>query len=498
MSRWRWSLPFLWALLFWASFHPLNLGFLAWVALVPLLVYAKTTSGKRSFFVAWLAGAVGFTACFFWVRYTVPAGPYGLGIIMGFYVALFGVFVRRLGAAWAPVAWTALEYVRGYLFGGLPWFLLGYTQHEASGLIQIADLGGVWLVSALVAFVNGALVDGRRSVRRAAAAAVLASSFYGAIRLATIETREGLSIAIVQPNIPQDIKRVTRESPEESARVYRKHRNLTLLAAEGKPDLIIWPEAAIYSGVFWGVVERRWYESRGWNWLVTPAAETGTPMLIGALVADEGPGGREEFTNSALLVDPVERITQRFDKAHLVPFAEYVPLGETFPWIRKFLKDYSGLYIPDQRSGKEFPAWELKGSRFGPQICFEAIFPEISREIARKGAGFTVNISNDGWFRDSAELDQMLAMARFRAIENRMAMVRATNTGISAFIEPTGRIQATIPGKEVEGVLAAKVKVTGSSSLFRGLGNGVAWLAVLATAGGIARFIFVDRKKRTA
>jgi apolipoprotein N-acyltransferase len=195
----------------------------------------------------------------------------------------------------------------------------------------------------------------------------------------------------------------------------------------------------------------------------------------------------------------VARVAQRFDKAHLVPFAEYVPLGKTFPWIRTLLKKYSGLYIPDQRPGTGFPVWSLPGGRFGPQICFEAIFPEISREFARNGAGFTVNISNDGWFRDTAELDQMQVMARFRAIENRIGFVRATNTGISSVIDPLGREVALLEvggrRKEVEGVLGAKVRETGASSLFRLWGNWIAWLAVGAAAAEWARRIFVDRKQ---
>ena len=113
-------LPFLFAVLFWASFHPLNLGFLGWISLVPLIVYARTTSGKKAFFVAWLAGALTFTACFYWVRYTVPSGPYLLGAYKGLYVAAFVLIVRRMGVGWAPVAWVSLEFIRGYLFSGLP------------------------------------------------------------------------------------------------------------------------------------------------------------------------------------------------------------------------------------------------------------------------------------------------------------------------------------------------------------------------------------------
>ncbi len=502
MSRWRWSLPFVFALLFWASYAPLDLGFLGWVGLVPLLVYAKTTSGKRSFFVAWLGGAVAFVAGFFWVRYTVPIGPLLLGLYKGLYVAIFVAVIRRLGALWTPVIWTALEYVRGTLFGGLPWFLLGYTQHENLRLIQVADLGGVWLVTALVAFVNGALVDGRRTARVAAAAAVALSFVYGAVRMPLIGLEDGPKIAVIQPNIPQDLKSLTIERPEQALENYRKHVRLTLEAAREKPDLIVWPEAAIYQGPVWDVPSRDWLRQHpGHGRVVAPAREARARTLVGALVLERD-GTAHAYTNSALLVEKDGTISGRYDKVHLVPFSEFTPLAATFPWMRDLIHRYSGLRLEDMRSGTEFPAWEAGGRTFGTQICFEAIFPEISREIARKGAAFTVNISNDAWFLDSGELDQMLAMARFRAIENRTHVIRATNTGISAFIEPTGRHQAVLEAggrrKEVAGVLTARVKVTGSSSLFRAWGSWVGLMAVGAGLAGVAWFIFVDRGRKLA
>ena len=214
----KWSLPFLFALIYWASFPPLNLGFLGWIALVPLLLYAKATSGRKSFLVAWLGGAVAFTACFFWVRYTVPPAPYLLGIYKGLYIAIFVVLIRRLGPLWTPVVWVALEYIRGYLFTGLPWFLLGYTQHDLLYPIQIADLGGVWLVSALVAFVNAAIVDPRRIPKIAAAVAVVGATLYGAIRLPFITMTDGPKIAVVQPNIPQDLKIIMQRDPDVGER----------------------------------------------------------------------------------------------------------------------------------------------------------------------------------------------------------------------------------------------------------------------------------------
>jgi apolipoprotein N-acyltransferase len=248
--------------------------------------------------------------------------------------------------------------------------------------------------------------------------------------------------------------------------------------------------------VFWDSAKKEWIDT-GWYRRILEAAEAaGTRMVLGSLIVDEHGGDRYDYTNSALEVDPGKGIGRRFDKRHLVPFAEYAPF-----YSKAIIKAISDLTLEDMRPGPEFPVWDVAGFRYGPQICFEAVFPEISREIARKGAAFTVNISNDGWFRDSAELDQMQVMSRFRAIENRIGFVRATNTGISAFIAPTGREDAVLEvggrRKEVGGTLTRRVSVTSSTSLYRGLGDGVAWAAVGAVAAGLG-LLFVDRRKRGA
>ena len=492
-----WLLPFLGAFLFWASFHPLNLGVLAWVALVPLLVYAKAVSGPKAFWISWLAASVGYAACYFWLRHTVPLGPYFLGTYCAFFIAVFVVLVRRLGTLWAAPAWVALEYVRSHLFGGMAWFLLGTTQMDAFHLVQISDLGGVWLVSALVAFVNSAVVDGRRVSRVVAGALVLASVVYGLLRVPSIPISEGPTIAIVQPNIPQTLKLDSLRDSKIAIDNYLRHLALTPEAAKENPDLVCWPEASIYRGVFWDVDGGAWRQT-GWFRRIREAGDAaGTRMLLGSLVVDEKSDGSYRITNSALEVGPGVGVVRRFDKAHLVPFAEYVPFK-----LRPVVKAISNLDLEDMGAGQDYPVWDLAGHRYGPQICFEAVFPEISREIARKGAGFTVNISNDGWFRDSAELDQMQVMSRFRAIENRIGFVRATNTGISSFIAPTGREDAVLEAdgrrKEVGGVLVRRVSVTSSGSLYRRLGDWAAWGAVGAVIGAWMCRLFVDRRKRGA
>ena len=493
----KWALPLVSGLLFWASFHPVNAGPLAYVALVPLLVYSQIASGRKAFFCAWGGGYLAFVLGYWWFSYTVPPGPFLVAFYMGLWFPVFTWTVRRVGILWSPVVWVAIETLRSTLFGGLPWLLIGYTQHESLEVIQIADLGGIWLVSLLVAFVNAALVHPSRGVKIAAGAALVLSAVYGVVRLPMIEMLDGPKIAVVQPNIPQSLKNLSRDKQAQAIENYKTHYTLSLEAAEGKPDLIVWPEAALYRGLYLNLTAApAWEENVWYGALVEPADKIGIQMLIGALVTEEREGQEDQYTNSAIRILPGKGVAGRYDKTHLVPFAERY-------WIFKgIVHAISGLRLAEMKAGREFPVWDLGKEKYGAQICYEAIFPEISREIARKGASFTVNISNDGWFKSSGELDQMLAMARFRSIENRMHVVRATNTGISAFIEPTGRLQSVLEVdgkvKEVGGVLSGRIRLTRSSSLYRTAGDVVKWGCLAAALGALAGRIFVDRKKRAA
>jgi apolipoprotein N-acyltransferase len=493
----KWWLPLVSGLLFWASFHPLNAGPVGYVALIPLLIYSQVASGRKAFFCAWAGGYVAFALGYLWFAYTVPAGPFLVAFYMGLWFPAFTWAVKRVGILWSPVIWLAIEVLRSTLFGGLPWLLLGYTQHEQIHVIQIADLGGIWLVTLLVAFVNAAIVHPSKAAKVAAAAALAASFLYGVWRLPQIEMVDGPKLAIIQPNIPQSLKGASLQDKEIARKNYRIHYDLTMQAAEEKPDLIIWPEASVYRGIYVNMdADPHWLEIGWLGALIAPAEETGTETLMGALVTEERTGKDDEYTNSALRVQPGKGITGRYNKIHLVPFAEQY-------WIFKpIVQAISGLRLAQMKAGEEIPVWELGEHKYGAQICYEAIFPEISREIARKGATFTVNISNDGWFKSSGELDQVLAMARFRSIENRIQVVRATNTGISAFIEPTGRLQKVLEVdgkvKEVGGVLAGRIKVTKVSSPYRVLGDWVKWAGLAAALAALLGRIFVDRNKRAA
>jgi len=428
-----------------------DLSFLAWVALVPLLL----TMQRRPFRAGFVAGSTFFAAILYWVNIVMttyghlhPVLSVAAWLLLSAYLALFVA-----AATWAacrlkevrgcpysltlPVFWVALEFLREFLLTGFPWASLGYSQHVNLTLLQSADLFGVYGLSFLLMLSNAALAElllARRNAGRrlpwggVLVAALLAGTFfaYGSWRLSSdLDTRpERLRVSLVQGNIPQDIKWHPAHQ-QETVSIYRQ---LSASAAgDGAPQLLIWPEAAMPfyyqdGGALAEQVDR-------------VPQETGAALLFGS-PAYRREGGAMHYLNSAFLLDRHGEALGRSDKVHLVPFGEYVPLKRFLPFIDKLV-----VGIGDFSPGTIVPL-PLNGQRLGVLVCYEAIFPELAREWVRQGSDLLVNVTNDAWFGNSSAPWQHLAMVSFRAVENRVWVARAANTGISAFIAPSGRVLA--------------------------------------------------------
>jgi apolipoprotein N-acyltransferase len=372
-------------------------------------------------------------------------------LLLAAYLALFpacwavGVAcARRAGsgaAVWLGAAlWVALELLRGHAFSGFPWALAGYSQAPLLPLIQVAEWAGVYGVSFLIILVNLGVAEvvhaaragsaWRRPVLHLAllAALVAAAAGAGEARRRGIAQRmreqRPLQVALVQGNIPQDVK----WSPEFVVGSLQKHLALTADASESDPDLILWPEASV---TFY------FQEEEALDALVFQTADAaGAPIFFGAS-AREAAGDGARFYNSAFLVLPGGRVGGRYDKIHLVPFGEYVPFRRWLPFLPRVA---TGIAGGDFTPGRSAEILALDGQAFGALICYEAIFPALSRALVRRGAGFLVNITNDAWFGRSGAPGQHLQMAIFRAVENRIGLGRAANTGYSALIQPTGEV----------------------------------------------------------
>ncbi|MGK2943887.1 MAG: apolipoprotein N-acyltransferase [Desulfuromonadales bacterium] len=423
---------------------------LAWLGLIPLILVMQHRPFKSGF----IAGLVFFAVTLYWVNIVMTTyGHLQLAISFLLYLLLAGYLALFWGTAtWAacrlkefrnysyaltlPVLWVALEFLREFLLTGFPWATLGYSQQAWLTMIQSADLFGVYGLSYLLILSNAVLGESALALRRklpqefpakAIAAAVLLlllNYAYGYWSLQQeLDVRdETLQTAVVQGNIPQDQK----WRPENQINTVKTYRDLSLQAERtGALDLIIWPEAAM-----------PFYFQDGGRLVNTIAElplETGASLLFGSPAYLRDPGG-VRYLNSAFLLSSTAQLLGRSDKIHLVPFGEYVPLGSYLPFVNKLVAG-----IGDFTPGEINPL-PLQGHQIGVLICYEVIFPELAREYVRQGSDLLVNITNDAWFGNSSAPWQHLAMARFRAIENRVWMARAANTGISAFIAPSGRI----------------------------------------------------------
>jgi apolipoprotein N-acyltransferase len=291
---------------------------------------------------------------------------------------------------------------------------------------------------------------------------------YGMSRLKGLTLKEGPIIGIVQGNIEQSLK-IDRNNAQD---IYDKHFDMTneLLKFQPRPDLVVWAETMFPLPV--GLDEEYLQV------LKDTVALCGVPMLIGVLTASKSQvEGREyDIFNSAYYLDSSGELLNRYDKSHLVPISEYVPLRDTFvfPAIRAVILALSELKeVYGILEGTNFEPFRLKVKRedsntadyrYGVLICYESIFPELARQSVKRGADFIINVSNDGWFKDSSELEQMLIMSAFRAVENKITFVRATNTGISAIIQPSGRIDVLKnkdgQAKEIEGIWAKQLVIS--------------------------------------
>ena len=475
-------LAFLGAVFLWAALPPLDWWPLAWVAPIPwvLLIRRKELGGKRPYAMLTLAGFCFWMAALHWLRLPHPLTSLGwiaLSFYFAFYLPVFvglsRVAVHRMGISAilaAPIVWTGLELARAHLLTGMTMASLGHTQYRWIQLIQVSDLAGTFGVSFLVMFVAASLARmlpcdspvQQRSFARAmarlwplgpAAAMLAATLVYGHVRLATNSTTNGPRIALIQGSI--DI-----EFLDDSARVELRHRiyteyyNLSRQAIQQSPslDLIVWPET-MFPGSLVTLDDDAAAPSNLSATDIRQAAEYGelsrkqmaqslnVPLLLGVDAYHFGPSGQRCF-NSAAYIARDGRLLGRYDKMHLVLFGEYTPFVEYCPWLQNFTP-LTGNAAPGDRPA----AFDLNGIRLAPNICYETVLSHVIRgqvnRLAAEGnePDVLVNLTNDGWFWGSSELDMHLVCGVFRAVECRKPLLIAANTGFSAWIDADGRIR---------------------------------------------------------
>lgn len=458
-------------------FPKYDMGLLAWVALIPLHIALDGISRRtQAFWLGWLAGIIASTGIMSWVvtaMHTYGKVPlvfsYGIMLLLtaylGLYMALysagvvwFRMLVPRYGLFAAPCLWVALELLRTYVLSGLPWSLLGYSQYRQLDLIQIADHLGVYGVSFLIVLTNVALAElylwimplfrGFRPSRLpwelvTTAAMLVSLSWAYSTSLIASEAVERpkatLRVGVVQPNIDQAIKWDQAFRDE----TLRRYDRLTESFGYGA-DLVVWPEAATPF-----IYEREpMYQLQ----LVAMANRAAAPLLFGSPAIRFDAERKPFLLNSAYLLSPDGQLLGRYDKQHLVPFGEYIPLKSSLLFFLE--KMVEGIGDFQAGPGPTILSFQLKGSdggaparrvKFGVVICYEVIFPDLVRRMATAGAEFLVTITNDAWFGDSSAPFQHFSMVVLRSVENHLAFARAANTGVSGFVDPFGRIIEASP-----------------------------------------------------
>ena len=473
-------------------FPPWNLWLLAFVAPAPLLVAVRDGSARRVALCGWLAGTVASTiAATPWITAATlvyfrqsPAGAALFATAVGqvFHAlptALFAVGARRLerlpscAARIVAIAglWTGLELLRSRLLTGAPWDLLGHALHAQPLMIQPAELGGVFLLSFGCVVVAAALAELSRAPRTAvtvASATLVLWTAYGAMRLrAEDDGGETLRVALVQGAVPN----AWRADPARATEAFTVLADTTRRTLADRPALVVWSENAVS---FLLEPNARFGEE-----VATLLGSSGAALLLGAPRFSQTEPGRADFFNSAFLLDAHGAPVATYDKRRLVPFAEHAPLPGVPGLGWRF--DAPGDYTPGAAATVfQHPV------PFGVLICFEAIYPDLARDLVRGGAEFLINISNDAWFGTGAGLEQHFAITVFRAVEQRRALARATNTGITALVGPSGRVLAQFPEGRRDAWTVEVPRRTGRT-VYAAIGDAPALLAAtLAVAGLVA------------
>lgn len=486
------------------SFPSPGISPLAWAAFVPLLLACGRKDPRKAFRLGFVAGLTAYAGILYWI--TIVVTTYGklpwivsVGVLsmlvsyLALYPALTAYLVRRgeeRGISMLvsfPFLWVGLEYGRAFLVTGFPWASLGYTQYRTLPLIQIADVTGVYGLSFLIALANVVLY---RIIRGFAArepapypvkssllllVLLLATVAYGFKRLHVPESGAPFKVALIQGNIDQNIK-WDPSFQEETVAIYERLSRKA--CAAGPSDLLVWPESA---APFYFQDEAR-YASR----IKGLAKELNTCAVVGS-PAYEKDGERLKYLNSAFLLSPWGDVIGRSDKIHLVPFGEYVPLAKLLPFVNKLVAG-----IGDFSPGAQIAALDTGKGRIGILVCFEGIFPELSRAYVRAGSRLLVNITNDAWFGRSSAPYQHLSMTVFRAVENRVPLVRAANTGITSIIDSKGHILGMTPLFQ-EAVLNGEVRLGEGETYYNRHGDIFAWVCV---GGAVLVTALAFRRKR--
>lgn len=537
------------------SFPNFDLGFLAWVGLLPLFIAIHGKSLRYSFLLSFACGIFFFAGIFYWILQIPGYKPLIhhtlLGVYLGPFFGFWGLALSFISRRWgvtpalfaAPFIWVSLEYIRSnFDFLSLPWALLAHSQYQYPVVIQIASITGAYGISFLIVLVNAALAAivlslsdtfqlGRKSFSKippnlpllkggerveplpkegvitppfkkgdrgglqisrgikalllVTLSLIILTLLYGQLTLSTPITGNKVKISLVQGNIEQSKK----WDPRFAREIMQIYTQLTQEVSKDHPAMIIWPETATPGSVT--------QIPMLYSQVKNIAKNAGTYLLLGSAQHQKfAPKGakKPKYFNSAYLInpDPAGAKNQRYDKIRLFPFGEYLPYGEIIPWSL-FKVSSLDSYTP----GKEFTILKHPDFRFGVTICWESVFPDLVRQSVKRGAQCMINITNEARFGETAAPHQAASITVFRAVENRIFVVRCANTGVSCIIDPYGRIVDRIKDEKgqdifIQGTLTGWIIPLDSKTLYTRYGDWLVWVAL----AGTLIFLFVPFFKK--
>jgi apolipoprotein N-acyltransferase len=528
------------------AFPKLDVPGLAWIAPGAILAVALGTKGGTAFRIGYVAGFAFHLASLYWLLLIpVPFAPIVGWLALSAFLALYpGLWVwlvwriypinfdgtepgvtglldrfntsrwlqRALWCFVAAAAWVAWEMAQARVFSGFPWNLLGSSQYQMLPLIQVSSIAGIYGVSFLLVWFSVALICvATRMIRLPAkrswslelalpAIAVILVIAWGMLRLQPplLDKSREITVALIQPSIPQTV--IWSPAPEEKARRFAELLALSEAALTNSPAIVVWPEAALPDLLRWSTNE---YAGKTILNAVTDFARRHKVWLvIGADDAELKRGTQDDiiFYNSSFLISPSGEVLDTYRKRRLVMFGEYVPLSRWLPFLKR-LAHAQGEFTP----GRDVITFNLSelDVQTSVLICFEDIFPHITREHVKDDTDFLLNLTNNGWFGESAAQWQHAAGAVFRAIENGAPLVRCANNGLTCWVDTRGALHEVYFSGSANiykaGFKIARVPLPAEgawrSTFYRKHGDWFGWLCVAVTVGALARTLIRKRSE---
>jgi apolipoprotein N-acyltransferase len=515
------------------AFPNFNLAPLAFVTLVPIMWSVRGLNLRRHFLLGWWAGTVTNMGGFYWLGGMLmdfghlswlPAGLITLlnaayqGLDFALWLSLFYWLRKRSSlGAWLlmPLAWVAVEILFPLIF---PWYYAN-SQYWVIPFIQVCELGGVLLLSFLLVLVNGLLYETLERWRSGqpfawklvagAAAVPLLLGIYGLVRMHMVDAQAEAAPKLKIGLVEADVGIWEKEDPAKTKDNLVRHQRMSAELEKKGAQLIVWPETSYHAPSYArragkDRVERHYPMPRDVAFLpqssvpaplhaeedlavgVDPrdrfAPQRGftTPLLFGVLTSRKNPENKsprhpgKDRLNTAILLDEHGKVLGAYDKVYLLIFGEYIPLGHTFPVFHKWLPEGGDL-----TAGESVEVLQLGDFRIGVMICYEDIIPAFTRKVADKRPNILINVTNDAWFGKTAEPYLHLALAVFRTVENRVPLIRSTNTGVSCFIDANGRILSETRLTGAETLLEVMPMMKGRT-LYQILGDWPGYLCLLA------------------